>query len=226
MNYKIITNEERFRSFIEWLPDLKHNETFYVCLFGRKKYSPVIRLKSDKTQLKRFTANNKNLFWKVKQLECELGSYRQEETPIPQEALVVYINPNPRCFIKATSIALKKFADRVTQPYNGHNPHQDVMSAIQQSCGRKLWIDFDFDGVAPHDLFYHASQSLNAEAFSILRTRGGCHLLVRLDKIHTALTRTWYKDIINLPYEVDVRGDIMLPIPGCTQGGFEPYFEY
>ena len=33
-NYKIIANESRLKAFIDWLPDLKNHETYYVCLFG------------------------------------------------------------------------------------------------------------------------------------------------------------------------------------------------
>jgi len=39
--YKIIYDEETLINFINWLPDLKDNEIFYLSLFCRKKYAPT-----------------------------------------------------------------------------------------------------------------------------------------------------------------------------------------
>lgn len=53
MRYKIIQDEEAFREFIDWLPDLEDGEQFYYALFARSKYAPNSGLKSDKAQLAR-----------------------------------------------------------------------------------------------------------------------------------------------------------------------------
>lgn len=223
MNYKIIENMEALQAFVEWLPDLNNNETFYVCLFARKKYSPEVKIKSDKSQLRRFTSNKARLIEKIHQLEVPVGSYTQGGTPIPQEALVVYITPNPRCLIKATRAGLKMLVDRITGPYDGYNPHQDILSAIQQSASRKLWIDFDFDGRPSHRVLGDIVRGnvVNIDAITIVDTRGGCHVLVRADTIQETYSRTWYNAMMSIQ-GVDVRGDNMIPIPGCVQGGFIP----
>lgn len=226
MNYKIITDEEKLREFIDWLPELERNETFYVSLFARSKYCKgIAHIRSDKAQLKRFTSNKSRLFYKLKQLECEVGSYRQKDNPIPQEALAVYISPSPRDFERATKQSLKKFAELITTQYNGYNPHQEVMSEIQKARGRKLIMDFDFDidksQIEP--TIHKVKEVLTDDMFDVIETRGGIHVLVKLDNITDDIKKIWYKHISSID-GADQAGDCMLPIVGTYQGGFTPKF--
>lgn len=224
MNYQIIKNEVALRNFIAWLPDLKPNETFYCALFARNKYAKNSNIKADKAQLKRFTADKSRLFDKIKQLECEIGAYTTKEgTPIPQEALAIYINPNPRSFEEATKNALIKFAQLITKPYSGYNPHQEVLSEIQKAQGRKIYFDLDFDNVLFEAVSPLIRTYINVDCLTVLQTRGGFHLLIALEKIHREFAKTWYKNLTSME-GVDVSGDNMIPIVGCLQGGFEPHF--
>lgn len=230
MNYKIIIDSEKLQSFINWLPDLEYGESYYCCLLSRSKYCKgLTHIDSDKQQIKRFTSTKEFLFEKIKQLEVEVGCYYQKHNSLPQESLAIYITPNPRSFEKAAKNSLKKFADLITRPYSGYNPHQEAMSEIQKAWNRKIYLDFDFDvtnTIYTSELDYIINNIkfiLNPECCNFLITRGGFHLLVELSKINEDLKMTWYKQIVVLP-GADVRGDNMIPIPGCTQGGFSPYF--
>ena len=229
MNYKIIDDEQKLSEFIEWLPSLKPHETFYISLFSRSKYYPVeldTSNLSSKAQLKRFTSNKKLLFDKIKQLECEVGSYKNNGLAVPQQSLALYITPNPRDMIKATKNSLIEFINKVTINYNGYNPHQIVLSELQKSGGTKKYIDFDFDGIS-HDkilLKIKDEDIINIDSITIIVTRGGFHLLVQLDKIGTKYIKSWYNKLSNLP-GVDIKGtDNLLPVVGCCQGSFIPFF--
>jgi len=227
MNYEIIKDKDLLIQFLDFLPDLESHEQFYCCLFARSKYCKegLVHIKSDKAQLKRFTATKDNLIKKISQLECPLGSYWQKETPVPQEALALYINPNPRSFIKAAKNSLIRFAELITEQYsqNMYNPHQEVMSEIQKAVSRKIYFDMDFDETDPEMIRTLLTNKINSDALSFLKTRGGFHLLVSLTKIDPEYVKSWYNNLVSLP-GIDVKGDNMIPVPGCTQGDFVPYF--
>jgi len=218
-NYKVIMDEERLKNFIDWLPDLNSGEVYYCCLFARKKYYNSLR--SDKQQLKRFTSTKEFLFEKMQQLECTIGSYYQHHVSVPQEALAMYINPNPRSYEKAAGYGLRRLAELITKPYNGYNPHQELMSAIQKSCGRKIFFDIDFDGININNIKNTITKSINSSCLDVILTRGGFHLLIRLSYIDDQYKKTWYKKLTCIN-GIDVRGDNLIPIPGCCQGDFVP----
>lgn len=206
MNYKIIADQQILNSFIDWLPDLQENELFYCCLFARKKYCPDLVHSSDKTQLKRFTCKKENLVDKLKQLECTFGSYKLKDREVPQEALVCYINPNPRDIIKASFEGIKVLSDSLQFKGANFNPHQQIMSCIQRSVGRKIWVDIDIDepdNDKQKQIINSIYQSINPQAITLIQTRGGLHCLIQTSKIkdeykkHGSRVLTLYQTSIN-----------------------------
>jgi hypothetical protein len=225
MNYKVIIDEVKLREFIDWLPDLLEHECFYMSLFARKKYCPEIKwIKSDKGQLGRKTCTKETIVQKIRQMECAVGSYTQrgDNMPFPQEALALYISPNPRDMYRATLHGISTLAKLIELQNKNHNPHQEMMSVIQQSCTRKIWSDFDID-VKPEDMGNKAQILEKVDEIlggdkncrRIMETRGGYHVLVSPEKVPESVRRTFYK---NLAAIADVKGDTLVPVPGCVQG--------
>lgn len=225
MNYQIIKDEKLLRDFIAWLPDLLEHEVYCVNLFARSKYSKSItHIGSDQQQVRRIITKKEFLFEKIKQLECEDGSYKQKHRDIPQEALAVYITLNPRDLIKAGANCFRKLADFVvTKKYNGYNAYQMSMSEIQKAVSRKIYYDLDFDNADMNETVSALNKFINEDCYRVLNTRGGFHIIIELSKVDKKFSKTWHKSVTALA-GCDSKRDNMIPIPGTYQGGFTPKF--
>lgn len=223
MNYEIIKDKNLFLKFIDFLPKLENGECFYIQALARRKYWP--ELPRDVVALKRFTVTNKDwLFDKVKQLECELGSYKSNGVGIDSSALCLYIMPNPRSLEQAAKKTLIKLAELITKPYANYNPHQECLSMIQQSCSRKIFFDLDMDTKqSPQDFLLFAEPHVNRNALTIVKTKNGFHVLVEVAKIEQPFVKTWYKNLTKFE-GCDITGDCLLNMVGCVQGTTFPTF--
>ena len=228
--YKIIADPEAFREFIDWLPDCEPNEQFYCCLFSRKKYVSEEKraehpwIKSDKDQLKRFTSRKEFLYKKVEQCEAPHGAYEYAPgKPVFQEAMAIYVSVNPRDLWKAHWGSVKKLLTIIESEGKLANPHQEVMSIIQQTSGKKRSVMFDFDtkvGVSVQQMID------TCDGFcDIIETRGGYHVHVLLEYAQQIKNKKWHNAFRELPF-CDVSGDEMSPMVGTYQGGFVPRFAY
>lgn len=226
MNYKIIKDEKLLKEFIEWLPELAPTEKYYLCLFARNKYcKELVHIKSDKAQLKRFVTDKDRMFKKIQQLQIEKGTYFQKEVPVPEQALALYITPNPRNMWNASVNTMVKLAQAIRDQNILMNPHQEALSEIQKAKSRTCYIDFDIDaeGEKLVDDLRAAKAYINNDAVTLLQTRGGVHLLVNPEKVEQQYKKTFYQHLAKLP-GVDQTGDSMIPVPGTSQGGFTPHF--
>lgn len=235
-NYKIIHNEVALRNFIDnFLPDIDDNtHTYYVSLLARNKYEVNTNvIKGDKAQVKRFNSSKERLFDKIKQLEVPLGSYKTSDGEIiPQEALVLYIAPNPKSLRKATFLAQQQLTESL---YNGKsvNPRQVGMAAIHNAYDKFYFRDFDMDNVSADVVVNDVSQFINHDAVHFLQTRGGVHVIVESAKVISEYKKTWFKNIFDLPYtdknassgknKNSEAKDFMIPVVGGTQNNFSPY---
>lgn len=231
MNYSIIKNLKLLEEFVEWLPPLTSDTCYYFCLFARSKYAKnddgtnkFPHIKTDKSQLARWTVHNKkDIITKIKQKEVAVGAYKTKDgDDIPQEALALYMTPNPRSQSKAMLTAMKRFCDIIGSKGEGFNIHQEALSAIQKSPAKKIFFDLDFDEVTPLEVRADIEGTINNSACNYLITRGGFHLLVELSRIEKKYSKSWYKNICSLG--PDIKGDNMIPVPGTYQGGFIPHF--
>lgn len=215
MKYEIIWSEDEINKFLDLLPELSDNETYYLSLFSRKKYSPGLIFSNDRTLLKRFTSKKKDIIKKIKQLEIDYGLYDLNGRIVPNESLVMYIHPNPRCQIRSAKLLTKDLIDIVFNGNQGYNVVEVALNALQKSKSYTHLIDFDLDVDKNTFNINEIFKYVNQDATHIVETRGGYHLLVNHLKINPKLLKSFYSNLSKLAEQT---GDIMIPIPGTIQG--------
>jgi len=220
MQYKVLSNEAELDKFIDFLPDLQGNEVYYLSLFARSKYCPSVGNLKD-SQLARFVVQDKRQLKEYAlRCECTIGGYQREQEIIPQSALALYIALNPRNIVKANKALLVDLATAFAEGRPDFNPLTLARTALHRATDRKLFVDFDYDHIEPAQHLPAIKAILPENSYRILKTRGGFHLQVLLDK---APKGQWYPNLAKLE-GCDVKGsDTMLPVPGCIQGGFVPF---
>jgi len=78
------------------------------------------------------------------------------------------------------------------------------------------------DAPYTEDFLDRLKDNLNPNCYNILITKNGFHVLVRPQLVDAKFQKTWFS-YLNLMPECDVTGDSLIPIPGCSQGNFNPY---
>ena len=221
-HYKIVQDPEALGAFVDWLPELEPGEAFILSLMARKKYSlPGQGITNDRNQLARVSCKKQNLIEHIRRMEVPLDVYTARGVCIPQQALALYITPNPRSQAKAARALLETLLGAVLDSTNTYNVPALALSALQTNVSRRLLLDIDIDGMGVAQVLPLLEGLINPEAVDILETRGGVHLLVHPAKVDPAFVSTWWKSLTTLP-GVDGHGDQLLPVPGCIQGGFVP----
>jgi len=222
------------QNFIAWLPEINEDhETFYIVLQARKKYMPELS-SSDTVEIRRFTTNKERMLEKLHQLECPIGCYKTKKGQVVNdEGLVVYITTNPRDTKAATSATVKDLVDHMQKgwgdPNYRFNPARWADRQVHKCKSRTCHVHFDIDfpaEISREERLVNIRKSmhwlLGSYATTIFETRGGCHVLIEPSKV-ISNDKNWYVEVQNyFGDECDQGGDLMLPIPGCTQGGFTP----
>lgn len=215
----MINNKNEFTNFLNFLPELNDGECYYVALFARKKYHESVT--KDKHCLKRFTANSKEwLKLKINQLSSQSFTSLSGD-PIHKDALALYISVNPRCLKTAQSKTAIELIKCLSDQENYQNPQAIALNSIHKSKSRSCFVDFDFDVNDRQHVINQVLTFLSNDSVKFLITRGGLHVLVDPKKASQD-DKQWHKKIKNIE-GCDVVGDTLIPVGGCSQGGFTPY---
>ena len=230
MNYKLIHDIEQLQKFIDFLPDLAVNESYFIILIARKKWFPESNIQSAQ-KLKREAVNDKQkIIQVIRQMEIEDGGYVSfdmvgNKNPIHQNNLGVYIGFNPKDQRKACFELIKKCLNKISTDETDINVKSMANDVIQECNGTSHFMDIDVDVKEDEDyleIVKFIKSIINEDNLTFIKTSGGFHCLVRLNEEG----KTWYQKIKAHPFKSDlnIMTHDLIPIVGCNQGKFVPHF--
>jgi len=225
----MLRNENLFKQFIKkMIPELERDEVIIGLLAARKKYAPEISRSAeivDKIIVKR----KEDVFRKFRRfMRVEKGDYIDFKTgnPIPVDAMVCYIDLNPRSSMRALNLFQKEMNDWVIEAALSefdlsHFRKLDtkVFSALARRVSRRMYFLVDIDDQNPERYL-----DMLPKPLWITQTRGGFHLIY---PSHREIKAEIFNAVSEHDLEVEVQRDTQTPVPGSLQGGVEvKRFEY
>jgi hypothetical protein len=224
MNYKLIHDEEKLQQFLNFLPDLLPDESYFIILIARRKWAPENTI-PPAVKLKREAVKKEKIISTIRQWEVEKGLYKSNGIDIEQDNLGVYISPNPKDQRKATFLLLKECANVLESGKQGINIKSMANDIIQTSNGTKHFLDIDVDikeGEDPDEIADYIKGYIPGDHLTFVKTSGGFHCLIRLGGLKTG---SWYQDIKNHRFQSDLNilSHDLMPLVACNQGKFVPH---
>jgi hypothetical protein len=239
MNYKLIHNQDHLQNFINFLPDLKQNEGYFLILIARKKWYPESGIPSAH-KLKRETVSDKNkIIQIIRQWEVTEGAYTSNGIPIDQRNLGVYMAFNPKNQYNACFELVNQCMSAIRSNKENINIKSMANDVIQGCNGSKNFIDVDVDikeGEDYLEIVKYIKSIVNEKYLTFVKTNGGFHCLINLCKNHAEdfsvsfelsakFGKKWYQELQKHPFksELNIMSNDLIPVAGCNQGKFIPH---
>ena len=236
----MIHDQAQFDKFLEWMPETEQDEVYFVSLSARNKYltdeeREFYGLGRTEMFSRTVVYDKEGLRYAMKKLEATL-SYRKTKggKPIPEKALVTYVNINP-CSTIGAYMTFKEQMDNIMkemlfsrlhdkegptfEPW--HRIERHLMNNIQKSRGRKLLVDIDIDTLDTEILDemqdFLRERDVN---FSVVGTQGGFHVLIDKTTLHKLNIFAKVQELDKrIDKEVCINKNGMVPVPGTLQAG-------
>lgn len=235
-------DRQEIEKFLSLLSD-DENVGFYIVMMYRGKYVQATDLRnwfpSSYILANDFVKKSKILAWieAYKHLGINKKLVRKDQVYdfIPIEGLCFYINPNPMKNINVIKNIAKNFVNYgFTQPDTTKmNIMSEIASCISKTKTVSQFRHYDFDFVSDILKTEEKIEALSEleislrniveDAFCIIRTRGGFHVLIEYKYIPLDSVKTWFLEIQNMKIpniKIDTKPgkELLLPIPGTPQG--------
>ncbi len=245
MSSSLLVDEEETKRFItRVLLPLENDEVYITVLTARKKYCHAIASSMEVVNRDIIRSNDINkITRKIRKMSIVEGIYTDKNGDIiPQEAFSLYVLPEPRSTLKALKDFNKNINEWMYSDLVGavknldyyRNIDTKLFSAIHSNKSRSNYFIFDID-IKDEELlldFHDALTDNNINNDSIKwvsDTHGGFHIILERDKDTGIFVQLFKTRKIKLSERFDIsftntyielRKEMMTPIPGCLQGGF------
>lgn len=213
---KLIYDEKKLKDFIDWLPELEVYERYYIDLFAKQKYNPVI--KGTVSLQVRFSAKE-NLIEQIREIESF-------DFDVPEDSLALYISLNPISLNEEKNIK-NSIVDNLIKSTRklGVKALREIRrstTSVSTSISKVVFFSFDVDPYKKDFcLIDKVLGVLQSNQFAVIETVGGFHFIVKTNLID--YPKNWYYKLFRV-LEPDQKGDLLSPIPGCIQSNFVPKF--
>lgn len=216
--YKVVFDLSLIKKFIDMLPNEESDDEVYIMsLMARCKDGRLPKVKNSEIHGTRKAVKKKDIIRCLYEYEVPLGLYKRREVAIEQQYISPYITINPRSRSAASrSMCMELTKILIECPHQRIDVVDMATQMLHKSIARKYFLDFDFDGVDVSQKIIDKIKSMDGA--KIIMTAGGFHLICPASSVGQD-----YMEIVNLG--CDVHGSRnMIPIPGCYQRDFIPYF--
>lgn len=243
--YKLIYDANLVAKHAEMFLNDNNNNVYFVALFSRRKYGDI----STATQVLQqnvITEPNNQLLNTIKRYEVQVECYTDKITrkPIPNDALVIYLNINPRSMLKASTNFSNHithlFAETITNNNSNNNSQfkhllskfRSFIHASQISQPPYIELDIDTkDRAWLQKMKERVLQPITQYIVCIIETRGGYHIVLNNRTITKQIKSQLYMNIHRdksfeftengvVKKYIELHSDPSPPVPGTIQGGF------
>lgn len=229
----IIQDINKLKEFIDWLPDLKNDEKFLLCLFARDKYNKKNKIKGGSFQLQRFVVDKNKMINKIKRLESYLHLLEINNEQVDNSIIGLYIKTNPTSMSRASLMFSREIISKTLSDNNSYNPEVLLMDCIQNTNYNSIYTDIDIDinntNIKIEDVIdtLMMSNFINNNSWinNIIKTKGGFHIQINNSLIDDEYKKTWRNKLMKLKcndFDITMNGKNMIPLPGCNQFNYTP----
>lgn len=254
-NTFVWSKEQLNRFYTYVMPRLENLEVYFISMAARNKYLTEPERKTyslgrtEMMERRTIRVDDFNRFYRtIRKFETHEDAFLTKEgNSIPEKCMVVYANINPSSIIKAyhefekiTNDYIREYLINAYQKSDSSNIEYRfskidklLMTAIQKSPSRKVYIDIDFDLCGKFDSSFIDSfqNTLNENnkkklPIAVLKTKSGYHVLIQRSELQFNYTEVvnqydkFAKKVFDKEAEVVVNKNDMVPVPGTHQASF------
>ena len=239
--HEFICNADDIKRFAEIFKVSEKHMAVCTYLTARRKYYPALSnacLIVNRGIVCGGDRFEKDFYKTILKLETPVGSYDDNDVPIPTEAFAIYVILNPKDTFKALATSMPKCAETISDGREIPNAYKVFRTELPNTVSRhnkykQIDIDTkDYSNILDLDSFF---ESLQFTPLLTVETHGGFHIVYdtaspNIKELHkrfyefrqtTQFTKPSSDGKMVKDYWFSITKEAMVILPGTFQGGFQ-----